>query len=209
MYHNTLLLTGNGMFKFSYVVSAPLHRAGFFEFWGNKNLGMCDKIAVVADLFLHLCFWLVPFALEFWMATQSNHGSDTNQELQMGSFWCLVVAFVGLAIAQVFGFMNQEAGKLYASTYALIVGGGFASIIFNILHFTNGGDWLHTNTSADDAATTFRFMVYWCIALKILAVITVQQNARFWGHCKSVSVRDSAASDNDGQAGGLSVKVGA
>ena len=93
------------------------------------------------------------------MSLQSNRGTYIHQELQMGSLWCLIVALIGILIAQLFGLMEQDVGKLYATTYAAIIGGGIASIIFSVLYFSNGGDWLLLPTSPDDPVTTFRFFV--------------------------------------------------
>ena len=38
-------LTGccNGILKFAYIVSAPLHKQGFFEVWGNPDLNIADR----------------------------------------------------------------------------------------------------------------------------------------------------------------------
>ena len=200
----------NGILKFAYIVSAPLHQKGFFEFWGNPDLNIADKFAVVCDLLLHLCFWFVPFGFELWMSLQTDRGSYIHQELQMGSLWCLIVALIGILVAQLFGLMEQDVGKLYATTYAAIIGGGTASIIFSGLYFMSGGAWLLTPTSPDNPVTSFRFMVYWCIALKTLAVVTASQNAAFWGPCKTthekmVEAQTGAAAPS----AGLSVKVGA
>lgn len=176
---------------------------------------------MICDLLLHLCFWFIPFGMELWMSLQSNRGTYIHQELQMGSLWCLIVALIGILIAQLFGLMEQDVGKLYATTYAAIVGGGIASIIFSVLYFSNGGAYLLLPTSPDDTVTTFRFMVYWCIALKTLAVATAMQNAAFWGPCKQTTEccpttgaplaapGAATASLGGGLGGGLSVKVGA
>jgi hypothetical protein len=215
-------LTGccNGILKFAYIVSAPLHKQGFFEFWGNPDLNIADKFAVGFDLILHLLFWFVPFGFELWMSLESDRGSYLNQELQMASLWSLIVALIGILIAQLFGLMEQDAGKLYATTYALIIGGGIASVIFTVLWFMTGGPWLMNPTSPDNPVTTFRFMMYWCIALKTLAVTTAAQNAAFWGPCKQtaeccpttgapLAAPAAAASGGMSLGGGLTVKVGA
>ena len=188
-------LTGccNGILRFAYIVSAPLHQKGFFEFWGSPELNIADKFAVAFDLFLHLCFWFVLFAFELWMSLEKDRGSYLNQELQMASLWCLVVALIGILIAQLFGLMEQDVGKLYATTYAAIIGGGTASTIFSVMWFMTGGDWLMTPTSYDNPVTTMRFMIYWVIALKTLAVVTASQNASFWGPCKTQSEKMAEA----------------
>lgn len=198
----------NGILKFAYIVSAPLHQKGFFEFWANPDLNIADKFAVAFDLVLHLCFWFVPFGFELWMSLQTDRGSNINQELQMGSLWCLVVALIGILVAQLFGLMEQDAGKLYATTYAAVIGGGVASIIFSGMYFVSGGAWLMAPTSPDNPVTTFRFMVYWCIALKTLAVVTASQNAAFWGPCKTQSEKMAeAAAASAASATSVAVKA--
>ena len=84
----------------------------------------------------------------------------------------------------------------------------------------SGGAWLMNPTSPDNPVTTFRFMIYWCIALKTLAVTTAAQNAAFWGPSKQTAeccpttgaplpAPAAAAGLGGGLGGGLSVKVGA
>ena len=75
----------NGIFKFAYIVSAPLHKQGFFDFWASPDLSIADKAAVAGDLLLHLCFWFVPFAFELWGSLQDKRGNYIAQELQQGS----------------------------------------------------------------------------------------------------------------------------
>ena len=183
----------NGIFKFAYIVSAPLHHKGFYEFWGNPDLNIADKAAVAFDVFLHLCFWFVPFGFELWMSMEQGRGNHVMQEIQMGSLWCLIVALIGILIATLFGLMEQDVGKLYATTYAAIIGGGYASIIFSVLYILMAGSqWsmLLTATHESSPATTMRIMTYWCIALKTLAVVTATRNAAFWGPCKTTCEKE-------------------
>ena len=184
----------NGILKFACIVSAPLHQRGFFEFWGSPNLSIADKAAVAFDLVLHLLFWFVPFGFELFMSLESKRGNYLAQELQMGSLWCLVVALIGILIAQVFGMREQDVGRLYATTYAAIVGGGIASIIFQVMYLILGAQnrpALMAATGDSDILTTMRFFVYWCIALKTLAVVTASSNAAFWGPCKSLMEKET------------------
>ena len=45
----------NGWFKLSYVVSAPLHMKGLWEFWfKDRRYKTAEKIAVSLDLLIHL-----------------------------------------------------------------------------------------------------------------------------------------------------------
>ena len=134
----------------------------------------------------------------------------------MASLWSLIVALIGLLIAQIFGLMEQDHGKLYATTYAAIIGGGIASIIFSVMYYMVTLAWLGMPTSPDNPVTSWRFMVYWCIALKTLAVTTAAQNAAFWGPCKQTTeccpttgAPLPAPAASAGLSGGLSVKVGA
>ena len=60
---------------------------------------------------------------------------------------------------------------------AAIIGGGIASIIFSVMYYMVTLAWLGMPTSPDNPVTSWRFMVYWCIALKTLAVTTAAQNA--------------------------------
>jgi uncharacterized membrane protein len=177
----------NGIFKFAYIVSAPLHKQGFFDFWASPDLSIADKAAVAGDLLLHLCFWFIPFGFELWGSLQDKRGNYIAQELQQGSLWCLIVALIGILIATLFGLMEQDVGKLYATTYAAIVGGGMASILFSLLYFLVApGNFpeLYMAHSSEDPVCTWRFFLYWSIALKVLAVTTARQNAAFWGPCK-------------------------
>ena len=124
-----------GFLKFSYVVSAPLHMKGFFEFWESSRASWADRIAVTIDLLVHLALWFVALALEIWVNTQSHKGHALLSELAMSSLWALIVALIGIAIAQIFAMTagGQEAGRLFPTTYGAIVGGAYASIAFSIL----------------------------------------------------------------------------
>jgi len=192
-----------GFMKFSYVVSAPLHMKGFFEFWESSRASWADRIAVTIDLLVHLALWFVALALEIWVNTQSHKGHALLSELAMSSLWGLIVALIGIVIAQIFAMTagGQEAGRLFPTTYGAIVGGAYASIVFNILWaLTQIAVWPELSAqyvdtgpgSDDDALKIQRHMVLWAMSLKIVAVVTLAKNASFWGPCV-VDEQQSAA----------------
>ena len=155
------------------------------------------------DLLVHLALWFVALALEIWVNTQSHKGHALLSELAMASLWGLIVALIGIVIAQIFAMTagGQEAGRLFPTTYGAIVGGAYASITFSIL-------WCITQVlpgvfeamslqyvddpANDDALKVQRHMVLWAMALKIVAVVTLAKNASFWGPCV-VDEQQSAA----------------
>ena len=183
-----------GFLKFSYVVSAPLHMKGFFEFWESSRASWADRIAVTIDLLVHLALWFVALGLEIWVNTQSHKGHALLSELAMASLWGLIVALIGIVIAQIFAMTagGQEAGRLFPTTYGAIVGGAYASIVFSILWAITqvmvGPEFSaqyvdHGPGSDDDALKIQRHMVLWAMSLKIVAVVTLAKNASFWGPC--------------------------
>ena len=172
----------NGGLKFSYVISAPLHMNGFFDFWGDKDVGPLGKFVVSCDLVFHVAFWLIPLIIEF-SAAGHDKGSFVIKELQAASLWSLVVALCGMFIAQVF-----------ASTYGLIVGGAYASIIFSILYIQAAmGTWAEYTASDDDSneVTQMRKLALWGLVFKALAVVTLKQNAAFWGPCSTDVMKEN------------------
>ena len=192
-----------GFLKFSYVVSAPLHMKGFFEFWESSRASWADRIAVTIDLLVHLALWFVALGLEIWINTQSHKGHALLSELAMASLWGLIVALIGIVIAQIFAMTagGQEAGRLFPTTYGAIVGGAYASIVFSILwaltqvavapEFSN--QYVDTGPGSDDDALKIqRHFVLWAMSLKIVAVVTLAKNASFWGPCV-VDEQQSAA----------------
>ena len=113
-------------FKFSYIVSAPLHMKGFFQFWAKEHrYTIWDRIAVSIDLLLHLTGWFLALGIEIWANTQENRGEAILAEINMVALWCLIVALSGILVAQAFAMTagGQEAGKLFPTTYGAIVGG--------------------------------------------------------------------------------------
>ena len=195
-----------GFLKFSYVVSAPLHMKGFFEFWESSRASWADRIAVTIDLFVHLALWFVALALEIWVNTQTHKGHALLSELAYASLWGLIVALIGIVIAQVFAMTagGQEAGRLFPTTYAAIVGGAYASITFSILWcITQVQVWPELSAQyvdapgLDDALKIQRHMVLWAMALKFVAVVTLAKNASFWGPC--VVDENQSAADQKSQ----------
>ena len=86
------------------------------------------------DLVIHLALWFVALGLEIWCCLEKNRGHEMLQELQTTSLWALIVAVGGIAVAQLFAMWagGQDAGKLFPTTYGVIVGGAYASITFAI-----------------------------------------------------------------------------
>ena len=110
----------------------------------------------------------------------------------MASLWGLITALIGIVIAQVFAMTagGQEAGRLFPTTYAAIVGGTYASIVFSILWaLTQVMVWPELSAQyvdapgLDDALKLQRHMVLWAMSLKIIAVVCLAKNASFWGPC--------------------------
>ena len=181
-----------GFMKFSYVISAPLHMKGFFEFWAKDHkYAFLDRVAVTFDLLIHLAAWFVALGLEIWANTQENRGDAILSELNMVALWCLIVALSGILVAQAFAMMagGQEAGKLFPSTYGVIVGGAYTSIMFSLLWLIYSVSWgamvaqYTDHPDLDDNLKSQRHVTMWSLALKTCAVVTLKQNAAFWGPC--------------------------
>ena len=178
-------------FKFSYIVSAPLHMKGFFQFWAKEHkYTIWDRIAVSVDLLLHLTAWFTALGCEIWANTQENRGPNSMlPELAMISLWALIVAISGILVAQGFAFWGQEVGKLFPSTYALIVGGAYTSIIYSVMWCIHSSGWealvnqYDDDPSLDDNLKAQRHAFLWAIALKTCGVTCAIKNANFWGPC--------------------------
>ena len=189
-------LTGccGGWLKLSYVISAPLHFKGFAEFWGSKSVGCTNKLAVTFDLVFHLGFWVVPLIMEIW-GNGLNKGPFLVKELYAASMWSLITVWVGIVIAQVFAFWGQDVGRLYPSTYGLIVGGANASILFSVLYYMQAvagavPGFTDTDDDAHNEMAQLRKQTLWTIVLKFIAVATLKQNAAFWGPCSTDVVKE-------------------
>ena len=186
--------------KFSYVISAPLHMKGFWEFWASETSTWADKLASSVDLFVHLALWFTALGLEIWCCLEKQRGHELLQELQTSSLWTLIVALCGIVIAQIFAMTagGQEAGKLYATTYGAIVGGAYASIAFTMLWAILQPHWwpamnsqyLHDPTTSEELKVQRQCML-WAMMFKFLAVVTLKQNAAFWGPCTTDSGKEA------------------
>ena len=116
----------------------------------------------------------------------------------MASLWGLITALIGIVIAQVFAMTagGQEAGRLFPTTYAAIVGGTYVSIMFSLLWLvTQPAMWSELTaqySGGDDNLKLQRHMVLWSLALKSIAVVCLTKNASFWGPCV-VDEQQSAA----------------
>lgn len=189
------------MLKFSYVISAPLHMKGFFQFWAKDHkYAFLDRIAVTFDLLIHLAAWFVSLGLEIWANTQENRGHAMLAELNMVALWSLIVALSGIVLAQAFAMSGggQEAGKLFPTTYGVIVGGAYTSILFSLLWMIMSTGWAalanqyEDHPDLDDNLKSQRHVVMWAIALKTCAVVTLKKNADFWGPCVIDDMKEQA-----------------
>lgn len=192
----------SNLFKFSYVISAPLHMKGFWEFWAKDHTyAFLDRLAVSFDLLVHLGLWFVALGLEIWSNVQEHRGPDMLSEVANASLWTLIVAIGGILVAQLFAMTSggQEAGKLFPSTFAAIVGGAYASILFSVIWILSSPTWNQMNTQytmaghdgVDDHLKMQRQYMLWAMALKTFAVVTLKKNADFWGPCVIDSNRES------------------
>ena len=177
--------------KFSYVISAPLHMKGFFQFWAkNHKYAVIDRVAVTFDLVIHLAAWIAALVLDIWANAQDNRGSEILQEVNMVALWSLIVALSGILVAQFFALTagGQEAGKLFPSTYGVIVGGAYTSILFSFMWLMHSFTWAalvnqYSDSSLGEDLKQQRHAVMWTLALKVCAVVTLEKNASFWGPC--------------------------
>tara|TARA_B100000459_G_scaffold137878_1_gene95287 strand:+ start:910 stop:1335 length:426 start_codon:yes stop_codon:yes gene_type:complete len=116
----------------------------------------------------------------------------------MASLWGLITALIGIVIAQVFAMTagGQEVGRLFPTTYAAIVGGTYASIVFSFLWLmTQPAVWPELTaqySGGDDNLKLQRHMVLWSLTLKTIGVVCLKKNASFWGPCV-VDEQQSAA----------------
>ena len=189
-----------GWLKFSYVISAPLHMKGFWQFWGNDKVHWSNRLAASIDLIVHLALWFVALGLEIWCCLEKNRGHEMLQELQTSSLWALIVAVGGIAVAQLFAMWagGQDAGKLFPTTYGVIVGGAYASIAFTMLWAIlqpsvfpqMNAQYLHDPTISEELKVQRQCML-WAMMLKFLAVVTLKQNAAFWGPCTTDSGKEA------------------
>lgn len=176
-----------GKLKFSYLVSAPLHMKGFFQFWGKRHpYEIFDKFFVTLDLFSHLGAWIAALCLDIWINNQEDRGSALLTEVSKVSLWALIVAWTGIVIASAFALFGQEAGKLFPSTYAVIVGGAYTSIMMSFVWILQSASWAgmvaqYDDSSLGDDLKIQRHVVLWSLALKTCAVVCLKQNAAFWG----------------------------
>ena len=177
----------DGKLKLSYVVSAALHMKGFFQFWEmERTYYIIDKLFVTLDLLSHLACWIIPLVLEISLQFKDNKGPELLAEVSKVSFWALIVAWTGIVLASLFALAGQEAGKLFPSTYATIVGGAYTSILMSLIWLLQSASWTamtaqYEDSSLGDDLKMQRHYVLWAIALKICGVTCLKQNAAFWG----------------------------
>lgn len=109
-------------------------------------------------------------------------------ELFVGEFGAFLIAFTGLVISIVFGFMGQPSGKAWPSTICFLFGGIKASLAFTVLIILVASDKWHgfnsvTDVSADgnQETVTMRQMLLWGVLLKCLLLAQLSANEKFWG----------------------------
>lgn len=172
----------------SYIISAPLHYQGFYEFWKAADYCVGRPIAFI-DALLHVLLWVVVFIVDVWILSTGDMHHQWLRELQIGAVVCICLALFGLLVAQVFGWLGQPAGKAWPTTVGLIMGGGMASLVFSImlaLSFSYAWPALldATNPDASPPAVSIRQLTITAIPLKIFALATTRANLDFWGSCE-------------------------
>ena len=199
----------------SYLISAPLHGRGSLAFWQSgidkvNFYAFVTRFICIVDLFWHLALWIGLLVLECWTYTnfqnymQTKHGTpeeeyrmadgpgDTSRvlldELYVGQFTTFMIAFVGIIISAVFGFLGQPSGKAWPSTICFLFGGLKASLAFTVLIIIVASDkWTGFNSATQagmdghQETVTMRQMALWSVAFKFLAIAQLSANEKFWG----------------------------
>ena len=185
------------------IISAPLSKYGWKEY---VESGPATIIVAGGDLLIHLALWVVAFILEVWCTMEAESGkvlpTNTLKELGSASFWALVTALIGIGFVLLFGIMGGKVGQEFATTYAAVVGGAYASIAFTILWVIQASGWSEMNAqyldnAAEDGLKLQRQCMLWSLALKTIATVVVTKNATFWGHAKSKFVDTPSATTTD------------
>lgn len=181
-------------FNISYIVSAPLHYQGFYQFWYAADC--IGQIVAFVDVLLHVLLWVAALVLDCWIVSIDNLGHQWMRELQIGALVCLGIALFGLLVAQVLGVLGQPAGKSWPSTVGLIMGGGAASAVFTLmfcLSFSFAVPALldATDPLADPPYVTVRHCALASLPIKIFALATARANIDFWGSCEQADKLDN------------------
>ena len=197
-------------FNLSYIISAPFHFQGYYEFWHAADYA--GRAIATIDLILHLCLWAAVLVLDSWIVSKGDaaDAADLNiklsRDLEVAALVSTCLVFAGLLVAQFFGAMGQPAGKAFPTTVALVVGGGLASLIFTVMDLVSGVGvdavpYAIETAEGTDAASMRRGMV-WLVGLKVLALATAQANIAFWGACEQAHKLNNicALMDPDGHA---------
>lgn len=196
-----------GCFNMSYIVSAPLHRESYSDFWGHAS--MMGRFFVFTDLFLHVGLWIVILVMDCWVYNHDQlgtgavaattdasgnvvaavHGTGSNmfmRELHNGVFVSTVLVWVGLILALVYGALGQPAGKAFPHQVALVLGGGFASLLLSLAYVILLAGWTDVmdTTNANDSKVTLRQISIWVVALKAFAFYYAKANIDFHGACE-------------------------
>ena len=190
------------------IISAPLSKYGWDEYVEN---GCATILVAGGDLLIHISLWVVAFILEVWCTSEAESGkvlpTNTLKEFGSASFWALVTSLIGMAFVLLFGILGGKVGQEFATTYAAVVGGAYASIAFTILWVIQASGWSDMNAqyldnAAEDGLKLQRQCMLWSLALKTIATVVVTKNATFWGHAKSKFVETTQTTDTTQVAGG-------
>lgn len=198
----------------SYLISAPLHGRGSLAFWQSgapvNFYSFVTRLICIVDLVWHLALWIALLVLESWTYNkfqdymQVKHGTpndeyrmaaspgDTSRvlldELYVGQFTTFMIAFAGIIITAIFGFMGQPSGKAWPSTICFLFGGLKASLAFTVLIIIVASDkWTGFNSATESGmdghqeTVTMRQMALWSVALKFFAIAQLSANEKFWG----------------------------
>tara|TARA_B110001452_G_scaffold177050_1_gene148490 strand:- start:262 stop:1086 length:825 start_codon:yes stop_codon:yes gene_type:complete len=174
-------------FNLSYIISAPLHYQGYFEFF--KSADCFGAIVAISDVLIHLLHWVAALVLDCWIASIADLGHQWMRDLHNGALICLGIALFGLLVAQVFGWLGQPAGKAWPSTVGMIMGGGIASTVFSVMFclsfsFAVPAVLAATDPEADPPYVSVRYCSLANVAIKIIALATTRANIDFWGSCE-------------------------
>ena len=123
-----------------------------------------------------------------WPTVPATPARPPRRALAVGQFTTFMIAFVGIIISAVFGFLGQPSGKAWPSTICFLFGGLKASLAFTVLIIIVASDkWTGFNSATQagmdghQETVTMRQMALWSVAFKFLAIAQLSANEKFWG----------------------------